>query len=330
MLTKHELRQVVAENLPIAVDSLNTALQGQQLDRLEGSLTRLGRGGVLPHWFSGLKDNHSLPNLDGKTIGSVVEMLFLAVLENCIFADHDDLSPFSINPARGVDYPDLDLGMKSPSTNFCTSEPFFSAYERLLGSEYDCVVLLTNYQTVKDSPPLKLQILNYKYLRNTELADINLCNIARAKRDFMLEMGDAYAKKFFRFFAYVNQSDWQAKQIINLLNSIENNNGAIRAFEQIETDFAKYNTTLQKNGKEALDDSYLELFSRAKEISPLSIGIIDCADNWVVENLKEAGRLPNDNEWERLKNGPLDGKIGMSFALQWRYNFGNLFNNNQR
>ena len=27
-----------------------------------------------------------------------------------------------------------------------------------------------------------------------------------------------------------------------------------------------------------------------------------------------------------LKSGPLDGKIGMSFALQWRYNFGSLFN----
>ncbi len=27
----------------------------------------------------------------------------------------------------------------------------------------------------------------------------------------------------------------------------------------------------------------------------------------------------------RDKTGPLDGRIGMSFALQWRYNFGALF-----
>ena len=27
-----------------------------------------------------------------------------------------------------------------------------------------------------------------------------------------------------------------------------------------------------------------------------------------------------------LVNGPLDGEIGMSFALQWRYNFGRIFN----
>jgi len=26
-----------------------------------------------------------------------------------------------------------------------------------------------------------------------------------------------------------------------------------------------------------------------------------------------------------LRRGPLDGKIGMSLALQWRYNFGPLF-----
>ena len=35
--------------------------------------------------------------------------------------------------------------------------------------------------------------------------------------------------------------------------------------------------------------------------------------------------MPNDNEWVRFLKSPLDGKIGMSFALQWRYSFGSFF-----
>jgi len=62
-----------------------------------------------------------------------------------------------------------------------------------------------------------------------------------------------------------------------------------------------------------------------KDISPRYIGVIDQLENWLTEALKDASRIPNDNEWERLMSGPLDGKIGMSFALQWRYNFGRLF-----
>ena len=61
------------------------------------------------------------------------------------------------------------------------------------------------------------------------------------------------------------------------------------------------------------------------KISPLHLGVIDAADNWVVETQKEFGRLPNDNEWQRMLAGPLDGRIGISAALQWRYNFGKVF-----
>ncbi|HUY90148.1 MAG TPA: hypothetical protein VMV10_15530 [Pirellulales bacterium] len=121
-------------------------------------MKRIGRGGVLPHWYKNLKKKGDLPNLDGKTIGSVIEMLLVGVLETSTFRGLE-IPALRINPARGIDLPDLDLGVKSPSENYCTSEPFFSAYERLLGSEYDILVLLTDYQTAKKSPPLKLQII---------------------------------------------------------------------------------------------------------------------------------------------------------------------------
>lgn len=44
-----------------------------------------------------------------------------------------------------------------------------------------------------------------------------------------------------------------------------------------------------------------------------------------MEVRKDTARAPNDNEWGRLLASPLDGLIGMSLALQWRYNFGPLF-----
>ena len=152
MKNKDQLREQVRTNLDSLIQAVNQSLQGKGLSKLEPVLQRIGRGGVLPHWFATLKQNGTLPNLDGKTIGSVVEMLLVAVIETRLFAQEKII--LRINPARGVDLPDLNLGVKSPSENYCTSEPFFSAYERLLGSEHDVLVLLTDYQQKKKNPPL--------------------------------------------------------------------------------------------------------------------------------------------------------------------------------
>src|SRR5262245_25160443 len=122
---KESLRTRVRDQLTDIVAAINNALKGKDLDSLEGVLARLGRGGVLPHWFAELKKSGVLPNLDGKTIGSVVEMLFVAVLETRFISKELAGAKLRVNPARGVDLPDLDLGVKSPSENFCTSEPFY-------------------------------------------------------------------------------------------------------------------------------------------------------------------------------------------------------------
>jgi hypothetical protein len=75
----------------------------------------------------------------------------VSVIEVRFYFD-SPLMPLQINPARGVDIPQLQLGIKSPSENYCTSEPFFSAYERLISNEHDAVILLTDYQTQKAHP----------------------------------------------------------------------------------------------------------------------------------------------------------------------------------
>ncbi len=324
---KEQLRALVRDHLTEIAGGINAALRGNGLARLKGVLSRLGRGGVLPYWFDRLARDGTLPNLQGKTIGSVIEMLLVAILETDTFQSLE-VPPLAINPARGVDLPDLDLGVKSPSKNYCTSEPFFSAYERLLGSEHDMVVLLTDYQAVKETNSSRLQIIGWRYLTNTQVADVNLCRIARANREWLVADSEARAKKVFRFLAYINQSDWLAKQLLRLIEVLQDENAVRVAIAEAMPDFESKNREFARQGKLAIPERDIESWKRILEIRPVHVGVTEAADNWVIQTQKEAGRAPNENEWQRLLSGPLDGQIGMSFALQWRYNFGRLFNVN--
>lgn len=305
---------------------MNEALSGDKnrLSKIEPILTRIGHGEKLPHWFAQLKTDRTLPNLDGKTIGSVVEMLLVGILETSTFAALKSPA-LRINPARGVDLPDLDLGVKSPSENYCTSEPFFSAYERLYGSEHDALVLLTDYQAKKGNPPLRLQITRAQYLRKTQIADEGLCRLARKHRDFLIADDETRAKRFFRFLAYVNQSDWRARWLLKLLDNARDEQGVVTLVRDAAADFVRQNRLRDGKDREPILESELQAIRKVAEVRPVLVGVVEAADAWVIETLNEMGRTPSENEWNRLLASPLDGKIGMSFALQWRYNFGRLF-----
>jgi hypothetical protein len=324
MPTQEQLRQTLRDRLDQVVETVNLALRGRDLRKLEPVLTRIGRRGRLPHWYGKLKRDQTLPNLDGKTIGSVVEMILVAVLETTTFS-HLKIPPLSINPARGVDLPDLDLGVKSPSTNFCTSEPFFSAYERLYGTEHDALVLLTDYQEGKTKPPLRLQIIKWRYLTKSQIADETLCGIARKHRAWLVKENEAWAKKVFRFLAFVNSSDWRARRLLLLLRDMRDDKALEAGVSLARSVFLRENAIREKKSNDPIPDADLAALEKILKTRPRHLGVIDAADNWVVECLKEIGRAPNDNEWNRLIKSSLDGRIGMSFALQWRYNFGRLF-----
>jgi hypothetical protein len=324
MSTKAELRAILQQRLPDTIARVNAALSGQDVEALAKVLARVGHGQQLPHWYEGLKTDHTLPNLDGKTIGSIVEMLLVGILETFTFTDLA-VPPLRINPARGIDLPDLDLGVKSPSENYCTSEPFFSAYERLIGSEHDALVLLTDYQQAKKKPPLRLQIIQWRYLLGTQIADHNLCRIALKHREWLVQTVEARTKRVFRFLAYINQSDWRAKRLLLLLDNLRDDDAIRAIIVKAEKDFVKINKERLKKDKLPIPDADLQALKAILSVSPLQLGIVDAADNWVVEIRKDTARAPNDNEWARLLASPLDGLIGMSMALQWRYNFGPLF-----
>jgi hypothetical protein len=85
------------------------------------------------------------------------------------------------------------------------------------------------------------------------------------------------------------------------------------------------NKAALKNDKLLIPDADLDAINRIRTVTPTHVAVVEAADNWVVDVLKEAARFPNENERRRFQKSPLDGQIGMSFALQWRYNFGSLF-----
>jgi hypothetical protein len=324
MKDKEQLRTVVRKNLKSVIRSVNGALRGEGLRKIEPVLHRIGRGQQLPPWYGNLKARGTLPNLDGKSIGSVVEMVLVGVLETGVLAREG--IKLKINPARGVDLPDLDLGVKSPSENYCTSEPFFSAYERLYGNDHDVLVLLTDYQERKNTPPLRLQITNWEYLTGPELADENLCSVARQHRNWLLQENEVWAKKLFKFLAFVNQSDWLAKQLLEGLAILKHPQRLADFVHAARNDFERQNKKRAKKSRPPIAEDDLAVIQGLLNVTPSALGIIDAADNWVVETFHEVGRTPNTNEWNRLKKGPLNGRIGVSAALQWRYNFGRLFN----
>jgi len=319
-------QEKVRENLPLLRAELNKLLLGNGLDGIKTILERIDRTGETPSWYNTLLNEHKMPNKDGKTAGSIIEKLFVCAVEKTLF---NGILELSINPAKGVDIRELDLGVKSPSTNFCTSEPFFSTYDRILGNTHDAIILLTDYQEAKKTEPFKMQITQIRYLKGTEMADKNLCLLCSKLRD---ECGDSNElKRIIRFIAYINQSDWEAKWLLRLLSvNLSDVNLIDKEISQIEKEYFSNNKKREKAGKEQISFRIIQNIKDIRSKTPRFDGIVNALDNWVTQNRKEFARCPNDNEWDRFIKSPLDGKIGMSLALQWRYNFGPLFKDSNK
>lgn len=319
-------REIISGKLDVIKHHVNAALTGQGLGAIADILRRIDSTGKLPGWFEQLSAEKTLPNLDGKTIGSVVEKLLVCVLERYVL---DSRIHLHINPAKGVDVPELELGIKSPSENFCTSEPYFSAYERLVGNENDALILLTDYQRSKrltaENNGLRLQIKALRYLRGAEIADRSLCALAESlKSKFLGDNPDAcMLKRAIHFLAYVNQSDWEAARIMELLQSVVGlGKDASAEFARIRENFDKKNARNAKSGKDLLP---IEMLRRLEHACLSENGIVLEAENWVTDKLHENWHSPSAAVWKRILAKPLEGKIGMSFALQWRYNFSSVF-----
>ena len=108
----------------------------------------------------------------------------------------------------------------------------------------------------------------------------------------------------------------------------ENIDLKINIFKELDKILLKFQKKRKKdikNGEFHLDESIYDKLNSIKVSSNRVEKIINYCSDWVIHTHKDFARMPNDNEWERFLRSPLDGKIGLSFALQWRFNFGHVF-----
>ena len=70
MKSEKELKNLIKDKLDFIIQKLNGYLRGKNVSEIKNVLKRLGRNNELPHWYELLESGQSMPNLDGKTIGS--------------------------------------------------------------------------------------------------------------------------------------------------------------------------------------------------------------------------------------------------------------------
>ncbi|MBY0526752.1 MAG: hypothetical protein K2R98_25395 [Gemmataceae bacterium] len=173
---------------------------------------------------------------------------------------------------------------------------------------------------------MKLQIIKYRYLTQSEIADRNLCHIALTHRDWMLKDSEARAKRLIRFLAYINQRDWRANRLLKMVVHMRDDETIKRIVKTAEKEFLKTNKQKLKKDEIPIADEELHAIQDVLKVKhSLYVGVIDAIDNWIIDTVKDAARSPNDDEWKRFLAGSLNGKISMSLALQWRYSFKTLF-----
>lgn len=288
------VRNYLRQNMESLTRQVNRAFaESEVLESLRNAISNNSPNGEVPPWFENLLREGGLRVTNGKSIGSIVEKVVAAVIEVYMIPEIDDVEPFSVelNPAAGVDLPQIQIGIKSPSENWDTSEPFFSPFERITGNVHDCLVFLTNFQQVKNNLPYTLAMIDSRYLLGSELSDHVLTNHAlRARNIIGIESG-IYIK-FCRFLCLMNKNSRDDQPILNIF---------LQHFRAVEDD--------DENPAPSLHECELFL------------------DRWMEANGGVFAKLaPTELETQRLENGPLNGSIGISFALQWRYTFRSTFN----
>src|SRR5207302_915940 len=159
------------------------------------------------------------------------------------------------------------------------------------------LVLLTDYQTAKRITPLRLQIIKWRYLTKTQIADENLCALAKRHREWLADENESWLKKLVRFLAFVNQSDWRAKQLLRFVAALKSDRSITDLVAEARTDFEKQNRARLKKDVTPILDADLLAIEAIEKVRPIELGVIDAIDNWVVEIQKDLGRVPNDNEW---------------------------------
>jgi len=172
----------------------------------------------------------------------------------------------------------------------------------------------------------QIQIIKATYLRGSQIADKNLCAIALKNRERLYYESETLCQKMLQFLCYLNQQDWLAKSLLSLVRILFEGDEVINS--KIDEIKISFDNKLKADSEKGVTPISIEEYNKIhliKESNTKVASIINACHDWVLSNHKDFARFPNSNEWQRFLNSPLDGQLTLSFALQWRYNFGSLF-----
>jgi hypothetical protein len=271
---KEQLRQQLSE----IRERVNQYLRGEQHERVREFVRGLEPGNVIPSWLTVLESTGHPERTDGKSLGTYIEKLLKAEIARTLRVSITGSS------ALGVDIPELGVNTKATSDRQPqSSEPFSSAYERVLGARFDILVCIYNGEDFWSSRSAHLQIVSAHYLKKTEVADRELCQTAKMLQRLSIVRNDEdLAKRALQVIAYAKKGGGGPKAT---------------AYRALKRTLASEDADQIRTAVEQCED---ELFVDVKP-EPL------------------AGSV-----WQEFLTSPLDGRIGISFALQWRYQFRQL------
>jgi len=272
-LEREEKIQKIQSDFDEIRESLNKYLKGERLSEISSFIRNLENDNSLPDWFNEIKNTGRPKKEDPKSLGTMIEKLIKAELGNRY------KWKITGSSAMGVDIPEISLNIKSTSNKQPqSSEPYRSAYDRILGSDFDIILAIYDGITFLNQKSSSLDILQLNYLTKSQVADMILCKMAKNLRQIYKEgkITEEIAKIGLKCIVYGKKTH--------------------------------KSTTLLKNtlSRQNLSDVTEIILITEKDL-----------------DLNEYP-LPTNGNWKQFLNSPLDGQIGISFALQWRYQFRRL------
>jgi hypothetical protein len=242
---------------------------------------------------------------DGKSIGTFIEKLLtvlLSIEKKCVFSG---------SAAKGVDLPELNLGIKATSDRQPqSSEAFKSAYERIFGIENALLVFIYNGTAYSGEAEENLRCVQHYLLSETNVADRGLCGYARDVRELYREkiIGEDLLKSILRLLVV---SDKSKKEFL----------GMARLIHEM--------ASILGGGTKGVQFRYLDASKASDVMAYLTDTKVQHALAAAVDAYQahfDSYPFANDGmidgeQFKVFQEHPLDGKISLSFALQWRFQF---------
>jgi hypothetical protein len=260
-------------------------------------------------WSKFLKQLQSLEEdefeiSDGKSIGTFIEKLLtvlFSIKKGCVFTG---------SAAKGVDLPELNLGIKATSDRQPqSSEAFKNAYERIFGIENALLVFIYNGTAYLSEGEANLRCVQHYLLSETNVADKGLCTSAREVRDLYREkiISTDLLKSVLRLLVI---SDKSKKAFLDMCRLIREATSILNGRTK-EVEF-RYLNPKTPDAKAYLSSAEVQQ------------GLIAAVNAYQTEfsafPFANDG-LITDKQLQVFDKHPLDGKISISFALQWRFQF---------